>query len=180
MSQKKNSLIFIGRLNWYPNTAAVRFIAHKIWPALKAVMPGVNIDIIGANPPDDLLMLAGKDSNFQVHGFVNDIHAFLNEAAVYLCPITDGGGTKLKILDALSMNKAIVAHPIACEGIGVTNGKNVMFAESVDEYVAVIKQLFNDKDLRKSIGGEARLLIEEEYSYAKIGKKLSDLYTSCV
>ena len=78
------------------------------------------------------------------------------------------------------MNKAIVAHPIACEGIAVTDGKDVMFAESVVEYVAVIKQLFEDDVLRKAIGSSARLLIEEKYSYVKIGKKLSELYMSCV
>jgi len=178
--QKKCSLVFIGRLNWYPNTEAVRFIAHKLWPVLKAEIPDINIDIVGSNPPEDILVLAGEDANFRVHGFVDDIHGFFNKAAVYLCPITDGGGTKLKILDALSMQKAIVAHPVACEGINVTNGKNVIFAESIDDYITAIKQLFHDEKLRKTLGHEARVLIEEEYSYTKIGKKLSDLYQECV
>ncbi|MDX2505576.1 MAG: glycosyltransferase [Gammaproteobacteria bacterium] len=177
---RPNSLIFVGRLNWYPNTAAVRFIAHQLWPALKAAIPDINIDIIGANPPEDLVALSGEDLDFRVHGFVDDIHSFMNTAAVYLCPITDGGGTKLKILDALSMKKAIVAHPIACEGIRVSNGKNVMFAESVDDYVAAIKQLFKDGERRKAMGKEARALIEAEYSYTKIGKQLSELYQRCV
>ena len=86
-------------------------------------------DIIGGRPPDDLVALAERDDRFNVHGFVDDIHPWMEQALCYVCPIRDGGGTKLKILDALAMSKAIVAHPIACEGIDVTPGLDVLFAE---------------------------------------------------
>ena len=177
---QEKRLIFIGTLNWYPNVEAVRFIAHKLWPALKLTIPDISVDIIGASPPDDIVQLGAQQKGFRVHGFVDDILPFLNKAAVYVCPITDGGGTKLKILDALSMGKAIVANEIACEGIHVEDGKNVIFAESVDEYVDAIKLLIENKNLRSSMGSAARKLIEDEYAYERVGKKLSSSYQQCL
>ena len=176
--QQRLSLIFVGTLSWYPNIEAVNFIAYELWPALKSEMPEVSVDIIGANPPEDLVRLASKDSRFRVHGFVDDVRPHLDQASVYICPINDGGGTKLKILDALSMKKAIVAHPVACEGIAVTEGKNVLFAESVAQYIVAIKQLLEKDSLRITMGNAARELVEEKYSYSKIGKSLSELYLS--
>ncbi|MDA3869951.1 MAG: glycosyltransferase family 4 protein, partial [Gammaproteobacteria bacterium] len=177
---QQRSLIFIGTLNWYPNIEAARFIAHELWPILKNEIAGITIDVIGASPPEDIVKVGNEDNDFNVHGFVDDILPYMNKAAIYICPIMDGGGTKLKILDALAMKKALVAHEIACEGIRIENGKNVLFAQSVSEYVVAIKKLIGDDGLRKKMGNEARRLIENEYSYEIIGKKLSDLYNQCL
>lgn len=179
-TKQDQSLLFIGRLSWYPNIQAVRYIAHEIWPAIKAELPDISIDIIGANPPKDVQQLSFSDKNFRVHGFVDDISPYFNKAAIYLCPITDGGGTKLKVLDALAMGKALIANKIACEGIKVTEGENVIFAETADEYVKAIKLLLNDESLRRDMGINARQLIENEYSYEKVGVKLSMLYEQCL
>ncbi len=180
-SVKQNcSLIFIGTLSWYPNIEAVRFIAQQLWPELKQAIPQISIDIIGAKPPEDIQQLGEQDVHFNVHGFVDDILPYLDRAAIYICPIMDGGGTKLKILDALSMGKAIVAHTIACEGIEVENGKNVLFAHSVDEYIDAIKQLLSNEGLRREMGQSARRLIEDNYAYESVGKKLSAAYEQCV
>ena len=178
VEQGKN-LIFIGTLNWYPNIEAVRFLAHELWPSLKKEVPGISIDIIGAEPPEDIVRLSETDSDFRVHGFVDDILPFMNKAAIYVCPIMDGGGTKLKVLDALSMEKALVAHEIACEGIRVQNEKNVIFAQSVDDYIDAIKLLIENKQLRQKMGEEARKLVEDKYAYEMVGENLSDLYEQC-
>ena len=173
-------LIFVGTLNWYPNIEAVRFIAYEIWPKVKTSIPGIKVDIIGANPPRDITRLAEKEKDFYVHGFVDDVREYIERAGIYVCPINDGGGTKLKILDAFAMQKAVIADPIACEGIAVEEGKNVLFAQNVDEYVTHIKRLITNPQERNSLGKNARQLIEERYSYQMIGKKLSSLYESCI
>lgn len=178
VEQEKN-LIFIGTLNWYPNIEAVRFLAHELWPSLRKEVPGISMDIIGAEPPEDIVQLSKTDNDFRVHGFVDDILPFMNKAAIYVCPIMDGGGTKLKVLDALSMEKALVANEIACEGISVENEKNVIFAESVDEYVSAIKLLIENESLRREMGEQARNLVENKYAYEMVGQNLSNLYEQC-
>jgi glycosyltransferase involved in cell wall biosynthesis len=174
------SLIFAGTLSWYPNRQAVDFIAKEIWPRLREQVPGSSVDIVGASPPAELVDLGRRDPAFRVHGFVDDVRPYLDRAAVYVCPITDGGGTKLKILDALAMGKAIVADPIACEGIDVTDGVDVVFASTPEDYVTAIERLLADPALRKRLGQNARLLAESKYAYSIIGEKLARLVREAV
>lgn len=173
-------LLFLGTLSWYPNIEAVNFIANELWPILKKLDSEISFDIVGANPPDSIVSLSIEDSNFRVHGFVDDIRGIFNESSIFVCPITDGGGTKLKILDALSMGKVIIAHPIACEGIVVENGKSVIFAETAQEYADRIVEVLLDDDYRNELSANARAIVECNYTNKSIGLKLSSLYESCL
>jgi len=166
-------LVFAGRLNSYPNREAVNFIAKEIWPRVKVEMPAVSMQVVGSNPPRDLVELASTDPNFVVTGYVDDVRPYVRGSGIYVCPIFDGGGTKLKILDAMAMGKAIVATRTACEGITVKDRESVIFAETADEFVRAISRLRNDADMIKSLGGQARLVAERMYSYDAIGKELS-------
>ncbi|MGX5172736.1 glycosyltransferase family 4 protein [Aliikangiella sp. IMCC44653] len=174
--EKVDRLIFVGTLSWYPNIEAVNFIANEIWPAIKEKHPNLQVDIIGANPPQSILDLAHQDDRFHVHGFVDDILPLLHQAKCYICPIKDGGGTKLKIVDALSIGMAIVADEIACEGINVKNNQNVLFAQTANEYVEQIESVLFNNAKREGLQQNARELALAEYSYASIGKKLAELF----
>lgn len=173
---QKKSIIFVGTMNWYPNIEAVRFIYQKIWPELKARVPGVKADIIGANPPAEIIQMCGQDDDFSLHGYVDDIRQYIDAAAVYVCPIMDGGGTKLKILDAMAMSKAIVAHPAACEGIDLVDGDDVRLAVTAEEFVSEIAALLDDAGLRANMGAKARQLAENKYASDVIGRALVKLY----
>ncbi|MES0327640.1 MAG: glycosyltransferase family 4 protein [Gammaproteobacteria bacterium] len=178
--QKKSSLIFAGGMSWYPNVAAIEFFTKNVWPGLIKEQPDTQMTVVGRNPPSWLKDFADREDGFTVTGFVDDVRPYIDSAAVYVCPINDGGGTKLKVLDALAMGKALVAHPIACEGIEVTDGENVLFATTPMEYIDKIQLLFRDEQLRNQLGENGRKLIEEKYSFTSIGKKLSELYSSLV
>lgn len=169
-------LIFAGGLNWYPNRDAMLYFAREIWPELKRRYPQVSMDVIGANPPPELLAIARSDSAFKVHGYVDDVRPYLWQAAVYVCPIRDGGGTKLKILDAFAMAKATVAHPTACEGIDVIPGQNVLLAADPQDYVSKIGFLLSSPAEAEMLGANARRLVVDKYLYSSIGEKLSCVY----
>jgi glycosyltransferase involved in cell wall biosynthesis len=169
-----NSLIFAGDLSWYPNREAMLYFANKIWPLLKTRIPDIQMTVIGKNPPKALLKLSLTDKNFMVTGFVGDVRPFISQASVYVCPIMNGGGTKLKIIDALAMGKAIVAHPIACEGIDVTDGKDVLFATTPESFTSKICSLLDNVDKRDSMGHNGRMLAEQVYTYERIGQKLNN------
>lgn len=171
-----NSLIFVGSMNWYPNIEAIHFFYNDVWSLLKSKIPNCVLHIVGANPPESIRNYAADSPNIFVHGYVDDVRPFISKAAVYICPIRDGGGTKLKLLDAFSMGKAVVAHPVACEGINVTAGQDVMFAETPAQYVDAIIDLFDNQPLRKELGVNARRMVELNYSYISIGKAMSTLY----
>jgi glycosyltransferase involved in cell wall biosynthesis len=122
------------------------------------------------------LDLAKLDKRVGVTGFVDDVRPFLAKAQVYLCPMRDGGGTRLKILDALAMGKPIVATTMAYEGISVTPDLNVLVADTPDDFVRQIGRLFDDRDLRNTLADEARRFVMGHYSWSVIGDHLGDSY----
>lgn len=178
-SQSEARLIFVGTLNWYPNISAVLFIANKLWPKLRSRFPNLEFDIVGANPPKVIQELASRDDSFHVHGFVPDVRPYMESATIYVCPIDDGGGTKLKILDAMAMGMPIVAYPIACEGIDVINNENILLAENESGFIEQITKLLESSSLRSIIGVNARKLMVEKYCYNKIGEEFSHLLINC-
>jgi len=174
LSTRRHSLIFVGTLTWYPNVDAVLFLLRDIWPLLKALVPDVTLDIVGAGAPASVIESAAELKGVTVHGFVPDIRPLVDSAAIFVCPIRDGGGTKLKILDAFAMAKCVVAHPIACEGIHVTDGVNVVLAESALEFAQHLASLLSDEESRARIGVAARNLATSSYAFDAIGRQLTD------
>lgn len=175
----QNSIVFAGGLSRYANASAMQFFADKIWVALRNSCPEVTMDVVGGNPSLHLRRLAARDKKFRVHGFVPDVRPYIDKAAVYVCPIRDGGGTKLKILDALAMGKAIVAHPVSCEGIDVQDGHDVIFASTPDDFVRKILMLFAQPELRQKLSRNARALAEKTYSYSVVGRTLISAIEQC-
>lgn len=173
---QQRSLIFVGGLNWYPNRSAMLWFTRKVWPSLRAQCSSVRLDIVGAEPPRELLELAEKDERVKVHGFVDDVRPLIARASIYVCPIFDGGGTKLKVLDAFAMGKAVVAHPVACEGIDVTPGENVLFAQDAAEFESTVMTLLAAPEERGRLGAAARALVERQYSYSAIGGELRSVF----
>jgi polysaccharide biosynthesis protein PslH len=170
---RANSVVFVGTMNWYPNIEAMEFFLRDVWPGLKERVPAAIMDIAGSNPPDSLVRLAHSLPDVQVHGYLPDIRPLIDSACVFVCPIRDGGGTKLKILDAFAMSKCVVAHPIACEGINVTDGKDVVLASSAADFIGEISRLFADDGRRAAIAAAARHLAQNQYSFQRIGEQFN-------
>jgi glycosyltransferase involved in cell wall biosynthesis len=171
--EKPNSFTFIGTMNWHPNSDAMMFFLRDVWPQLRREIPDATIDIVGANAPAALTELAARSPGATLHGFVPDVRPYLARASVFICPIMDGGGTKLKVLDAFSSGKAVLAHPIALEGIDATPGVDVEVASTPAEFIARARQLFGDPAQRASLGARARELAERKYSFAAIAANLA-------
>ena len=172
------NIIMASGMNWFPNRDAVLFMAEKIWPLLTTKYPEVTWTIVGASPPQQILDLAASDSRVTVTGFVDDVRPYLSNAEVYLCPMRDGGGTRLKILDALAMGKAIVGTTMAYEGINITPEKNVLVANTPEEFVTQIGRVITNPELRDTLGDKAREFVIENFSWDVIGRKLGTTYQS--
>ena len=177
---RPNSLIFVGTMNWYPNVDAMLFFLREVWPGVQQRIPTATLDIAGSNPPDTVVQLARSLRNVKVHGYVPDVRPMIDSAAVFVCPIRDGGGTKLKILDAFAMKKCVLAHPIACEGIDATDERDVVFAAEPQDFVTRIVELLNDDARRARIGTAARELVERNYSFRAIGEQFSNVMADVV
>jgi polysaccharide biosynthesis protein PslH len=173
-----DSMIFVGGLAWYPNAGAMRFFVRNVWPILAAKRPTAELRIIGRHPPPDLVEAAARDHRIKVQGFVDDIRPVVADSMVYVCPISDGGGTKLKMIDAMAMGKAIVAHPVAAEGLGLSDGKDVFLTENPAEMADICIRLFDDEGLRTRTGQAARSRAEEAFGFDAIGAALARTYAA--
>lgn len=173
-------LIMVSGMNWFPNRDAVLLMAEKIWPELTKVMPEARLTIVGASPPQAILDLAARDPRVTVTGFVDDVRPYMEKAQVYLCPMRDGGGTRLKILDALSMGIPIVATRMALEGIDVEPETDVLVADEPREFVAQIVRLAGDRELWERLGGNGRRFVERHFAWPVIRQHMEEAFTAAV
>lgn len=179
--EKRNSdgktLLFIGGLDWYPNADAISFLLSRVWPIINERNANLTLDIIGKNPSSAIKELAGQFNNVKLHGFVDDIAPYYEKAWLYVCPIRDGGGTKLKVLDALAHGVPLVAHPVAMEGIDAISEVHYFQASTAQDFVNSILDL-NSKspDVLHEVGLNGKELIFSKYDYSRIGTKLAKIY----
>lgn len=168
---ESKNIVIVGGLSWYPNREAVEYFIREIWPLIKTRVPDMSVDIIGRGPTQEMLKLAEFDELFRVHGFVDDVRDYLWRAQFYLCPIRTGGGTKLKILDALASGCCIITDSFACKGIDVQNEVHVMYAQTPESYVETILKLINHPEEEARLREAGPELIRNRYSYTGIGER---------
>lgn len=175
-----HDLVFVGTMDWYPNAAAIDFFLDEVWPELKRRRPTLDFGVIGSNPSPRLLERAQATHGVEVYGYVDDVRPYLEGARIFVCPIRDGGGTKLKILDALASGCCVVAHPTACEGIDVEDELHVRLARTPAEFVEAIEVLLDAPATRASMAAAGRDLMVRSYSYDALGRRLADLWRDVV
>lgn len=173
-SADASTMVFAGGMDWYPNRDAMAYFAADIWPRLVATNPSRRLTVIGRSPPRELTEL--RDPRIQVLGFVPDVRPLVSRAAIYICPMRIGGGTRLKILDALAMSRALVSTDLGVEGLDLTPDVHFLRANSPEEFDHQIARLEGDEALRVRLGQAGRELVEQRFSWTVIGQRLLDCY----
>ncbi|MBE0591721.1 MAG: glycosyltransferase, partial [Gemmatimonadales bacterium] len=130
---------------------------------------------VGRDPPDDVVA-AGSNPRIEVLGFVPDVRPLVDKASIYVCPIRDGGGTRLKILDALAMAKPLVATGLAVEGLGLIEGEHFLRADAPEDFVAQVACLERDPGLRRRLAVAGRRVVEERFAWGRVADQLEEAY----
>jgi len=173
-------LIFTGALDYYPNAKAMLYFFGKIWPILKSKYPELKVTIIGKHPPAQLHSFGRDCNDINILGYVDDIRPHVQRAKVFICPILEGGGTRIKILDAFSQGIPVVSTIVGAEGLDLENGKHILLADTIAEFVDRVSDLLENDELSKRMSLFARKFVEENYSYNIIGKKMATVYNGMV
>ena len=171
-----NGLVFVGSLSWFPNLDGIQFFAEEIFPAILNEVPDAKLIVIGKKTNRKIKLKYSH--HIIMTGFVEDIRPIVSKAGVYIVPLRVGGGTRLKILDALSMGKAVVSTSIGCEGLEVTHGKNILIADDPEGFAKQTINLLRHPDLATRMGREGRKLVETTYDWKIIAKKMNRVYNS--
>jgi glycosyltransferase involved in cell wall biosynthesis len=168
-------LIFVGHLRYPPNIDAVRFFAHHILPALRARIPEVRLTVVGDGAPGALGEFSGRD-DIDLVGRVPSPLPYYQDAHVAVVPLRAGGGTRLKILEAMALGRPVVSTPLGCEGLAVEDGKHLLIADDAEGFVAAVARLLTDRALAGRLTLEARALVERDYDWTGIADRLLSVY----
>jgi sugar transferase (PEP-CTERM/EpsH1 system associated) len=166
--EQPDTLVFTGSMDWLPNEDAMFHFAEEILPLVQGRVPEVKMRVVGRRPSPRVQALAANNSGIEVTGTVPDIRPYLESAAVYVVPLRIGGGTRIKIFEAMAMGKAVVSTSIGAEGLPVTHGANIILADNPQDFAAGILRLLASKDERQRIGMAARRLVESQYSWSAV------------
>jgi glycosyltransferase involved in cell wall biosynthesis len=164
------TLLFFGAINYYPNTDGVLWFLREIWPRIQAVRPGARVLVVGQRPPPAVLDL--RSPSVDVVGFVDDLRPVIARAAVVIVPLRMGSGTRLKIVEAMAMSKAIVSTRVGAEGLDVRDGKHLVLADEPGKFADACLRVMDDSGFATSLGRDARSLVEAEYSWDAAARRL--------
>ena len=167
-------LLFVGNFDHPPNVDAAEWLVRDIFPLVRDSVPRATLQIVGASPPPALRELAAEAVT--VTGAVETVTPHLEDAAVVVAPLRLGGGTRVKVLEALAAGKAIVATPRALEGIGIEPGLHAVAAEGAAEMAREIAALLGDRARREALGAAARAWALSRLEYDRVGVEYMALY----
>jgi sugar transferase (PEP-CTERM/EpsH1 system associated) len=166
-------LVFTGSMDWIPNEDAMTWFCAEVLPRIRAVEPDVTLSIVGRAPTPAVQRLADIPG-VEVTGTVDDVRPHVARAAVNVVPIRIGGGTRLKIFEAMGMAKAIVSTTVGAEGLPVTGGQDICIADEPEAFAAAVVGLLRDDPRRQGIEQAARDLVVRRFDWSAVAGDLED------
>jgi len=173
------NIVFTAWFKYYPNVKAAIDFTNNIFPEIKKVIPEIKFYIVGKEPPERVKKL-GKTEGVVVTGYVDDVRDYMKNADAAVIPLQIGGGTRLKILEAMSMKVPVVSTVLGAEGLSVKDGENILIAKSDEEFVSKVINVIKDKQLAEKLSANGRKLMVEKYDWEISGKKLNEFLKSYV
>lgn len=168
-------LVFTGKMDFRPNVDAVLWFVAEALPQILQALPGLLFWVVGKDPHPRLAPLA-KHPAVRLTARVDDVRPYIAAAAAYVIPLRIGGGTRLKVLEAMAMGKAIVSTTLGCEGFDLAAGQELMIADSPAEFAASVLALLRDPDRRARLGRRARAFAASRYDWSVILPSLERVY----
>ncbi|HZS10864.1 MAG TPA: glycosyltransferase [Nitrospirales bacterium] len=168
-------LVFVGRMDYHANVDGMLWFCREILPRIRSRRGDVRVQIVGGHPSPEIRALEAKEG-IEVTGFVSEVNPYVSDAAVMIVPLRVGGGTRLKVLEAMAMGKAIVSTTVGAEGIAVTPGADIVFADDPASFATAVLQLLDKPAHAERLGAAARRLAEARYDWDGIVDRLEALY----
>jgi polysaccharide biosynthesis protein PslH len=166
---RRAHLVFTGSMDWLPNEDGMQYFVRDILPLIRRAEPEATLSIIGRAPTPAVRKLA-EEAGIEVTGRVDDVRPHVAAGSVYVVPLRIGGGTRLKIFEAMSMAKAVVSTTIGAEGLPVTDGRDIVIADEPAAFADAAVRLIRDTAARRGIEQAARRLVVERYDWSAVAE----------
>ena len=163
-------VVFVGSMDWLPNIDGVSHFVRSIWPQIRAKRPQARFQVVGRNPDPAVCRLSAVPG-VEIVGEVADVRPYLAQATAVVVPLLVGGGTRLKIFEALAMQKAVVSTRLGAEGLEVEDGRHVFLADDPNTLADRVLQLLENERTRRALGENGRQLVVEKYSAEAVARQ---------
>jgi glycosyltransferase involved in cell wall biosynthesis len=171
-----NVLVYVGNMGYLPNVDAMTHFCGEVLPLVRQQVPDAELWIVGINPLPEVQALAGE--GVYVTGAVDDVRAYYQKSKVCVVPLRAGGGTRLKILESMALNRPVVSTSIGCEGLDLEPGTHLRVADDPQSFARDVVELLQNKNLRQQITTQALQHVRQVYDWDGIAAQLVDTYTT--
>ena len=168
-------LLFTGKMDFRPNIDAVLWFGQQVWPLIQAQRPQTTLAVVGQRPHARLDLLRDAPG-VTITGYVDDVRPYIAGAGVYVAPLRVGGGTRLKLLEAMAMGKAIVSTTVGAEGFPVVHGQELMLADEPAEFAAAVLNLLEQPTRRGELGAAGQAFAQANYGWDALVPQLEKIY----
>ena len=165
--ERRAHLVFTGSMDWLPNEDGMLYFVREILPRIRQEEPDVTLSIVGRAPTPAVTRLA-ELSGVEVTGRVDDVRPHVAAGEVYVVPLRIGGGTRLKIFEAMSMGKAVVSTTVGAEGLPVTPGRDIVIEDGPAPFAGAVVRMIRHPEMRERIAAQARQLVVQRYDWAAV------------
>jgi glycosyltransferase involved in cell wall biosynthesis len=170
-----HNLVFTGSMDWLPNEDAIQYFTREILPIVKRAVPDATLTVVGRNPFPSLVELSQRDSSIIVTGRVEDVRPYMGKAAAYIVPIRIGGGTRLKIYEAMAMEKPVISTTIGAEGLPVRDGAELLLADTPEAFAEQVVSVITNDELRRELGLRAAAAVRSRFGWNKVAAIFAEI-----
>ncbi len=165
------NVVFTGSMDWMANVDGIEFLLDEVWPHVIRQLPDATMTVVGRDPPAQLVARAQQSGYaWRFTGWVTDTRPWVRQSAAFVIPLRVGGGTRLKVYEAMAMGCPVVSTPIGVEGLPVEHDRHCLLAESAEALADGLVRVLSDRSYREGIAGAARSHVEENFSYQNAAK----------
>ena len=176
LPEEPHSIVFTGALDWRPAVDCMLYFLDEVWPLVLKAFPDCFLTIVGRRPMAALKDRVANSECVRLTGTVDDVRPYIEKCSVYIVPLRVGGGSRLKILEALAMGKAVVSTTIGAEGLEVVPEEHLLIADDAQSFATAIGRFFQDPKLRQCSGNAGRALVEKKYQWKFLADILEQVW----
>jgi len=168
-------IAFLGSMDWMPNVECVQHFARDILPRIRERHPNRRFRIIGRAPSPAVRRLAAEDPSIEVTGTVDDVRTHLDESSLLVVPLRSGGGTRIKIFEAMAQGLPVVSTTIGAEGLPVEHGRDILIADTPEAFSDAVVRLLDSPELARGLSENARRRLVNDHSWRSVAAKFIEL-----
>jgi sugar transferase (PEP-CTERM/EpsH1 system associated) len=176
--ERRDGLVFVGSMNYHANVEAAVDFVRDVWPRMRAEFPALSLKMLGSNPAPQVRALA-SEPGIEVTGTVPDVRPHYATALAAIVPLKTGGGTRLKILEALAAGVPVISTKAGAEGLELTPGEHLLIAETADEWLEAVRRV-SDPTLASALSAAGRTRVRERYDWSVPGARLLAAYRGVI